>query len=59
MRVWCRTAHRRFWRVEERFVDPLGMIEYWVCSLCHRRWTITLPPAEPVGASRTQRPSTS
>jgi hypothetical protein len=63
MRVWCQTAHRRFWRVEERFVDALGMIEYWVCAMCHRRWTIALPPApsptglvrgpaEPAGATR-------
>jgi hypothetical protein len=46
MVVWCRAAHRRFWVVEERFVDTLGIIEYWVCSLCHRRWTLSLPPAK-------------
>ena len=43
MHTWCRVAHQRFWKVEERFVDQLGMIEYWVCTLCHRRWKISLP----------------
>ena len=46
MTVWCRTTHRRFWKVEERFVDTLGIIEYWACTLCHRRWTLSLPPAK-------------
>ena len=44
MRIVCRTTHRRFWRVEERFVDTLGMIEYWTCDLCHRQWSVALPP---------------
>ncbi len=46
MDVFCRIAHRRFWQVEERFVDSLGIIEYWVCALCHRRWTLTVPPSQ-------------
>ena len=46
MRVWCLAAHRRFWRVEERFVDAFGMIEYWVCAVCHRRWSVSLPPID-------------
>jgi hypothetical protein len=47
MTVWCRATHRRFWSVEEQFADSLGIIEYWVCALCHRRWTVTVPPAQP------------
>ncbi|MBI4342045.1 MAG: hypothetical protein HY599_01615 [Candidatus Omnitrophica bacterium] len=43
MNVWCRAAHRRFWQVE-RFVDAFGLIEYWACTLCGRRWTVVLPP---------------
>ena len=43
MHAWCRVAHKRFWKVEERFVDQFGMIEYWVCALCFRRWKISLP----------------
>ena len=43
MHAWCRVAHQRFWKVEERFVDRFGMIEYWVCALCFRRWKISLP----------------
>ena len=46
MQALCRVAHRRFWKVEERFVDALGMIEYWVCTLCLRRWSIPLPPVK-------------
>ncbi len=46
MDAWCRMAHRRFWQLEERFVDTLGVIEYWGCALCHRRWTLKLPPAK-------------
>ena len=44
MEIFCRTFHRRFWRLEEHFVDNLGVIEYWACEMCHRRWTVTLPP---------------
>ena len=32
--------------MEERFVDAMGMIEYWMCTMCHRRWTVSLPPIE-------------
>ena len=46
MDAWCHLAHRRFWKVEERFVDEFGIIEYWVCALCHRRWTMSLPPSK-------------
>ena len=46
MDVWCRLAHRRFWTLEERYVDAFGFIEYWTCTLCRRRWTLTLPPIE-------------
>ena len=53
MNAWCRAAHRRFWQVEERFVDAFGLIEYWVCTLCHHRWKIVLPPVKiPVGKSK-------
>ena len=44
MPVWCQLAHRRFWHMEERFVDAFGIIEYWNCTLCRRRWKLTLPP---------------
>ena len=43
MQVWCRATHRRFWQVE-RYVDAFGTIEYWNCTLCHRRWQVILPP---------------
>ncbi len=46
MTWWCHLAHRRFWKLEEQFVDRFGFIEYWVCTRCHRRWTVTLPPID-------------
>ena len=54
MYVWCRAAHRRFWQVEERYVDTLGAIEYWICTLCRRRWQVILPPVK--SPQHAQRP---
>ena len=43
MELWCRTAHRRFWRLKEQFVDAVGAIEYWSCEICGRQWSISVP----------------